>query len=351
MTDYNPIPELSSLTIDKSSEATPSNEVVSVVNKSSEILKIAKKVLKEYTRQHNIGNVYEIYTILSLLRKMGLSDDNIDEIKPTLELIEKQGKGNIRTLLLIPIIKKMPLQNELWFDAHKIIDMMCLTQDDDTGGTGDIILITEDKKQLSISIRGGSMPRNNILNKVVNPSCSNYGCLEEDVESIKAIEKESLIKYKKKNGDDKSKWPKREKKCSIKIGASQEVSKLYEKRFDTYDVETKRKFMNPIHHINKKPADYICLVNIKFTSCGYFRIGQCKINKDTWIPRIQTNSVFISVFDKDILVSRTQVKHNNGIDSSMRKWNVNLVVSNLYDVTKLDKNLFNGPQPSRDSPN
>uniref|UniRef100_A0A6C0II05 Uncharacterized protein n=1 Tax=viral metagenome TaxID=1070528 RepID=A0A6C0II05_9ZZZZ len=351
MSDDNRIPELGSLTIDESSEATPSNEVVSVVHESSEILKIAKKTLSSYTKQENTGNVYEMYVILSLLRKMGLTDINIDELKPTLEIIEKQGKGNIRTLSLIPIIKKMPLQNELWFDGHNIIDMMCLTQEDDIGGTGDIMLITKDKKELSISIREGTIPRSDILNKVVNPSCSNYGCSKEDVESIKAIEKESLIEYKKKHGDDKSRWPKRENKCSIKIGACMKVVELYEKRFDTYEPETKRTIMNDIHHIHKKPADYICLVNKKFTSSGYFRIGDCKINKDTWIPIIKTNSVFIRIFDKDTLVSNTQVKHNNGINSSMRKWNVNLVVSNLYDVTKLGKNLFNAPQPSTDSPN
>jgi len=323
-----------------------------VPDESFEILKIAKKVLLPYTEQKNIGNVYEIYVILSLLRKMGLTDINIDELKPTLELIEKQGKGNLKTLSLIPIIKKMPLQNELWFDGHNIIDMMCLTQEDDIGGTGDIMLITKDKKELSISIREGTIPRSDILKKVVNPSCSNYGCSKEDVESIRAIEKESLIEYKKKHGDDKSRWPKRENKCSIKIAASMKVVELYEKRFNTYDQETKRTIMNHIHHIHKKPADYICLVNKKFTSAGYFRIvGDCKINKDTWIPIIKTNSVFIRIFDRDTLVSSTQVKHNNGINSSMRKWNVELVVSNLYDVTKLGKNLFNAQPLSTDSPN
>ena len=351
MSSDNPIPELGSLTISKSSEATPSNEVVPVVNESSEILKIAKKVLTPYTEQQNTGNVYEIYTILSLLRKMGLTDTNIDELKSMLEVIEARGAGNKGVLQFIPIIKKMPLQNELWFDGHKIINMVCLTQEDNIGGTGDIMLNTEDGKELSISIREGAIPKNNILNKVVNPSCSKYGCSIEDVNSIKAIEKESLIEYKKKHGDDKSKWPKRENKCPVKIGACMKAVELYTKRFDTYEGETKRKIMNDIHHINEKPAHYICLVNKKFTSCGYFRIGNCKINKDTWVPRIQTNSVFISVFDKDNLVSRTQVKHNYGIESSMRKWNVSLVVSNLYDITKLGKNLFNAPQPSTDSPN
>ena len=315
------------------------------------IMEIAKKVLLPYTKQKNTGNVYEIYVILSLLRKMGLTDINIDELKPTLEVIEKKGKGNIRTLSLISNIKKMPLQNELWFDGNKIINIICLTQDDNIGGTGDIMLISEDKKELSISIREGTIPKDNILKKVVNPSCLKIGCTEEDVESYKDIEKESLIEYEKKHGNDKSNWPKREKKCPIKIGACMKVVELYPKTFHTYKEETKRKIMNDIHHIHKKPADYICLVNKKFTSSGYFRIGNCKINKDTWVPRIQTNSVFIRIFDKDTLVSSTQVKQNNGINSSMRKWNVTLIVSNLYDVTKLDKNLFNAPQPSTDSPN
>ena len=303
------------------------------------ILEIAQKVLNPYTKNKNTGNVYEIYTILSLLRKMGLSDTNVNELKSLLEIIEGLGKGNIRTLSLIPILKKIPMQEELWFDGNHIINIKNVTQDDTTGGTGDIILITYDKKELSISIREGSMPRNNILNKVVNPSCSKYGCSKENEKSIKEIEKESLNEYTTKYGSDKDKWPKREK-SPIMISACNKVVDIYVKQFDMYEAEEKRNIMNSIHYINDKPADYICLVNKKFTSATYLRIGNCKINKDTWIPFIKTNSVFISIFDKELLVSRTQVKFNNGIGTSMRKWNVSLVLSNLYEITKLDKNAF-----------
>jgi hypothetical protein len=304
------------------------------------VLDIAQKVLKPYTTNKNTGNVYEIYTILSILRKMGLTNENIDILKPLLESIEALGKGNCKTITLIPIIKEILIQKEFWFDGNHIIDIKNVTQDDNDGGTGDIILISNNKKELSISIREGSMPRSNILNKVVNPSCSKYGCSKDDEQSIKDIEKESLKEYIEKYGSDKDKWPKRGK-TTIAVDACKKVVDIYEKRFDTYKEEEKRKLMNSIHHINEKPADYLCLVNKKFRSSTYLHIGDCKINKDTWIPFIKKNSVFISVFDKDILVSRTQVKFNNGIGTSMRKWNVNLVLSNLYEITKLNKESFN----------
>lgn len=306
------------------------------------ILEIAQKVLKPYTTNKNTGNVYEIYTILSILRKMGLTNENIDDLKPLLESIEALGKGNCKTLSLIPKIKEVLIQQEFWFDGNEIVDIKNVTQDDNYGGTGDIILNTKSKKELSISIREGSMPRNNILKKVVNPSCSKYGCSKDDEKSIKDIEKESLKEYTEKYGIDKNKWPKRGK-STIAIDACKKVVNIYEKRFNTYEQEEKRNIMNSIHHINEKPADYLCLVNKKFTSITFLRIGNCKIIKDTWIPIIRTNSVFINVFDKDILVSQTQVKFNNGIGTSMRKWNVNLVLSNIYEITQLDKTHFNKP--------
>ena len=86
---------------------------------------------------------------------------------------------------------------------------------------------------------------------------------------------------------------------------------------------------------SSKPADYYAFVNKKTWKIRFFKIGDCPINKDTWNPTIKINSVFIETYNESKMISKTQIKFNNGVGTSMRKWNLVADLSYLFSIKHL----------------
>jgi len=280
------------------------------------IIDIARRVLTPYVKNHNSGNAYEIWTSLVFLRRMGMTNKNFDELNEFFTEIEhadiKPSKnGNKGTLTAVERIKKIPVGKGLVFDDMKIVDLKNATQDDEEG-TGDLILICENNDMLKISIAEGAASKVTAVKKcLTNAAATRMGCTEQDIEQIKALEKGSSKDDKnaelvKKYGEDQSTWPKRPKT----------------------DVAKKP-------WICSKPADYYAFVNKKTWKIRFFKIGDCPINKDTWNPTIKINSVFIETYNESKMISKTQIKFNNGVGTSMRKWNLVADLNYLFGIKHL----------------
>ena len=310
----------------------------------SHILDIARSVLKPYVKNHNSGNQYEIWLILALLREMGMTTKNFDELHELFTEIEhadvKPSKnGNKGTLTAVERIKKAPVGKGLVFDGMKIVNMKNATQDDEEG-TGDLILISDKNNTLKISVAEGAASKVTAVKKcLTNAAATRMGCTEEDIEEMMALEKGSSKDDKnaelvKKYGEDQSAWPKRPK-TDVAKKPCMDTAKLYETRFNSLSVERRREIMNDVHWICTKPADYYAFVNKKTWKIRTFKIGDCPIKKDAWNPTIKINSVFIETYNESKMISKTQIKFNNGVGTSMRKWNLVADLNYLFDIKHL----------------
>jgi hypothetical protein len=305
--------------------------------KMSTIQEIARNGLKPYRTNANSGNLYEIWMILIILRKMGLTNEDLDTLSPLFMEIEAAGRFNKGTLLRVENLRKEPVGNGFNFFDQKIVQLKNATQDD-SEGTGDLILITDKDEEIKISITEGPASNpNNVSKCLTNAGARRFGCTDEDIKAIKLLENsvskadkdaEMILKF----GEDKTKW-KKKAKTDTAIKPCAEVAKLYETRFNSLSAEEKRRIMNDVHWLCKKPADYVAFVNKKNWQIRFFKVkDNCPINKDTWNPTIKISSVFIETYHEQKLISKTQVKFNNGVGTSMRKWTLVANLNYLFNI-------------------
>lgn len=307
----------------------------------SNLQEIARNALNSYRTNANSGNLYEIWLLLIILRKMGLTNEDLDSLSYVFTEIEEAGRFNKGTLLRVKNLRKEPVGNGFNFLGQKIIQLKNATQDD-SEGTGDLILITDKDTEIKISITEGSASKpNNVSKCLTNAGAPRFGCTKEDIDAIKILET-SVTKADKdaemilKFGEDKTKW-KKKAKTDTAIKPCAEAAKLYEARFNALSTEEKRRIMNDVHWLCKKPADYVAFVNKKNWQIRFFKVkDNCPINKDTWNPTIKISSVFIETYNGEKQISKTQVKFNNGIGTSMRKWNLVADLNYLFNIEHVE---------------
>jgi hypothetical protein len=312
----------------------------------SNLQEITGSALKPYRKNANSGNLYEIWMILIILRKMGLTDEDLDTLSPLFIEIDGAGRFNKGTLIRVENLRNEPVGNGFNFLGQKIVKLKNATQDD-SEGTGDLILITDTDEEIKISITEGAASKpNNVSKCLTNAGAPRFGCTDEDIKAIKLLENsvskadkdaEMIIKF----GEDKTKW-KKKAKTDTAITPCVEVAKLYETRFNSLSSEDKRRIMNDVHWLCKKPADYIAFVNKKNWQIRFFKVkDNCAINKDTWNPTIKISSVFIETYHEEKQISKTQVKFNNGVGTSMRKWNLVADLNYLFNIEYIPALDFN----------
>jgi hypothetical protein len=298
-------------------------------------LKVASKILAPYARQRNSGNGYEIWCILTLLRKAGLTNTDLDVLAPELAAI--QAAGNKQTLEQVSRIRSIPLTPGLIFDGHPIVDMENATQDD-TVGTGDLILVTDGGQRLSISITEGAAAKLATLKKCIsNTGAGRMGCSPAEIDRMKEVEKAMGAAYKAEMtarfGPNEAAWPARTKTAAA-IDPCKDVANRYCEQFAAFSDEQKRTIMNDVHWISRKPADYYAFVHKTKGTIKFFRVNPSScINPATWTPRVKANGVFIETYNGDTLVSKTQVKPNYGAGTSIRKWNLVMNLTDNFGLT------------------
>ena len=313
--------------------------------KHTKVFEMARSVLMPYTRNCNTGNQYEIYVILQLLRKMGMTDELMVSLKPIHNEIKVKNEkiANIIESIWKQTLK-VPVCSELMYDGHNIIGMKNITQSDDVGKTGDITLLTDKNTELSISITEGDTNKKtgDIHKCLTNPAAKRLGATNEDIEKCKKIATEGVVEYKlektEKYGKDESKWPERQR-SDIAIKVATRVAIHTADRFNSLSLEQRQaKFRDllRIDDLSKTPADYIVLVGKKCESAKHFKFVSPLI--DICSPEITASGVFLIVKNKDIELGRIQVKFNNGIyhkgqtSSIVSSWNFVAYLNKIFQI-------------------
>jgi len=301
-------------------------------------------VLSPYTKNKNTGNVYEIATALSLLRSMGLTNAELDEHAALLEEIavhNARKTGAIRDLYAS--IRIQPVGTGLVFDGKPIVDIVCVTQDDGAGRTGDFLLQTAAGESLSLSVCEGKPKKGGIIEKCIsNPTATRYGCTVEDLAAFDAIQARAVVAYKaemavKCGTTDETAWRSRVKTTAA-VNACTEVATAVATRFAGLSREAQLACVADLLRIEdgKKPADYLAFVDGKTLIPRFYRFEAPAVE---WAPTIRAKGIDLLIENGGKIIASTQVKFNNGVyhkgvESSIRtSWNATCCLSGLFTMT------------------
>lgn len=305
--------------------------------------------LSPFGRNKNTGNLYEITVALTLLRHMGLSNDELDADNALLEAVAVHNdKKTTELRTLFDTIRTKPVGERLVFDGKRIVRIECITQDDSIGRTGDLLLHAENGEVVSLSICEGKPARDGIISKCLsNPSAKRFGCITEDYELFDTIQKQAVVDYKaymiEKYGAAESAWPSRVK-TEIAIKACSEVARVVEARFASFaDIKKQKEIIHDILRIEDghKPADYLVLVDKKTHVLRFYRFDTPP-SAPEWEPRLVSKGINLIVENAGKEIGSIQVKFNNGIYHKGKtsgihgSWNATFRLSDLFTMVAVN---------------
>ena len=160
----------------------------------TEMTSLATNVLSPYTKNANTGNCYEIFFALDFLRRMGLTDADLDSMAGLFTTIKAVNHLTAEKIdLSITTVRARPVGAGYSIGGHKVVALRNVTQDDGDGGTGDIVLCLADSTELSVSIFAGRKKRDGTIEKCLsNPTCARYGCTDADKERFKEVASQAV---------------------------------------------------------------------------------------------------------------------------------------------------------------
>lgn len=304
-----------------------------------DLLAIATAFLEPYTRNANTGNCYEIFVGLNFLRYMGL--DSLTTLEP---LFAKIKTCNTPSKIDAAIAASCPTGTGLVVRGKKVVNLRNVTQDDGDGGTGDIVLVFENASELSVSVCAGKVKRDGSVDKCLsNPTCSRYGCTEEDILKFKQIGTDAVPIYKaemtKTYGEAEAAWARKPSQAAVKACSS--VAIMAADRFNDFDTSEKSTRMSDLLYIGDvaKPADILCVVDDKFKKYTLFNIGPSKIALVN--PTLKAEGIWLKMMIDGKEVGKTQVKFNNGVyhkgktSSICSSWNATCHMDKVFTLTRL----------------
>jgi hypothetical protein len=317
-------------------------EPVTLVNKVEE-------VLRPYTLNQNTGNIYEIVVILNLYRQMGLTLEDLERLTPLFNAIKRTFKDFSEDLKLnkaIEMIKRLPIVSGTTtvIDGHTIVGLKNVTQSDNLGKTGDILLITDTGQELSVSICGGKVKRGGKVHKcLTNPTASRLKVPKKEIERFKQRGLTAVDEYKAfmttKYGADESGWKSREKTI-VAVNACKDVALWTAEIFERLDIEEKIgvfKDLLRIDSISDIPADYLICVHDEKLTLNMFKFNTPLFS--SWNPTIIPDGIYLKLYNEDSEIGKIQIKFNNGVyhkgktSSLTSSWNF---TARLTDVFRLE---------------
>jgi len=315
----------------------------------STMLSIAQKVLAPFARQHNVGNCYEFYTALQVLRVMGLSDADHGALKPLVgEIAAMNSRSAEKFTATYERLLTKPAGAGAAVGGVRVVDMRNVTQDDGDGGTGDLMLVLANGAEKSISVCEGKKKRDGSIEKCLsNPTCRRFGCDDSDVQQFKQIEAAAVVAYKAemlaKYGADEAAWPSR-KPTKAACDATSAVAAATCAKFMGFSEVRKAEVMKDLLRVSveagSKPADLLCVVNDKCTAHLLFEIRGLAAGC-VWTPRLVVEDYWLNMYLGDAYIGRTQVKFNNGVyhkgktSSLTSSWNATAVMNKVFDLAPI----------------
>jgi hypothetical protein len=309
----------------------------------SSMTALFQAVLRPFAKNANTGNLYEIVVALGLLRRMGLTDADLDANADLCSAIAAYNSTKSEKITnAFTAIRSVPVGCGHVFDGRRIVGLKNVTQDYGEGRTGDLMLITECGKSQSVSIEAGKAKRSGVIEKCLsNPSAYRYGCTPEDISAIKVIGAATIEPYKaemtSKYGADESAWAR--KPSTAAMDACSRVASFTASRFASLSSKAQTAIFNDLLRIEggSKPADYLALVHPDKLTVGYYEYSTCRIS--SWSPRIVAEGIYLSLYaNVDHKIGSTQVKFNNGVwhkgktSSLYSSWNATFNLTDLFTM-------------------
>ena len=308
----------------------------------SSLSALAKTVLAPYAKNGNTGNCYEIFFALDVLRSMGLMDADLDGLAGLLGQIKA---ANQRTADKIDValaqIRSRATGAGCVVAGQTVVGLRNVTQDDNDGGTGDIVLCLASGRELAVSIFAGKVKRDGAIEKCLsNPTCSRYGCTEDDLVAFKGIAAAAVPAYKKemtdKYGADEAAWNRKPSSAAVK--ACSAVAAATAARFNALPAaERVARFQDLTRCSNGgKPADMLCVVNPNCKKYALFNIIKSNIDGGAVSVRADQFWLYMTVNGQE--VGKTQVKFNNGVyhkgktSSIISSWNASCYMNKVFTL-------------------
>lgn len=307
------------------------------------LLAIATDVLKPYTKNSNTGNCYEVFVLLKLLRIMGLSDTDFDALEPLFDSIcacNTKPTSKAKLTAAIQAARKCNVGTGLRYKNDVVIGLRNVTQDDTDGCTADIILCLASGTQVGLSIFQGAVKKNKTVEKcLTNPSFHRFGCTTEDGQQIDSLASCAVKEYNQEMtercGPEKAAWKRKKSKAAIQ--ACTKTACLTANRFNSLSHEDKEKTMRNLLRVenDSKPADCLCVVDDKFRFFTLFDILDCTLTECQSI-QLRADGIYLVMEVNGKPISKTQVKFNNGIESSLKSsWNFTCYMDKVFTLNKI----------------
>jgi hypothetical protein len=312
---------------------------IRVVRRCRAIAVIAAEVLEPFATNQNTGNRYEMAVAFHVLRQMGLTDADLDGLEGLLDRI--RALNDLGSLM--SVVRTWPVGTGFTVDGVRIVDLVNVTQSDGLGKTGDLLLVTADKRRLSLSVCGGTAKRSGTVSKcLTNPTAKRFGCTAADVARFNERAAAAVTAYKAefvaKYGADESVWPTRVATAAA-TDACTDVAAWTAERFAGLESDLQMRIVRDLLRIDDAsvlPADYLAVVDIKTFKCAFYKFGAPQFA--VWAPSVRAEGIWLKIYNQESEIGKVQVKFNNGVyhhgktSSIHTSWNVTF---NLTDVFRL----------------
>ena len=312
----------------------------------SSLLSLASRVMTPFSTNGNTGNCYELFTYLEDLRKMGLTNSDLDSLSPLFDKIlttNTKSKADQKIKHGLDLIKTTPVGNGLFIKGKKVISMKNVTQDDSYGDTADKIYVLEDHSELGESIFGKTTRSDldSLTKCISNPTCKRFGCGPSEIEKFHAIAAEAVTAFKAEMtglyGTDEIKWPSRVKSKAA-VEAQSAVAKITADLFNSLPESERCERMEGLlkYKAAALPADILRVVDTSCSSSTAYFLVQKDVAKST--PTLKAEGVFLRMFLDATEIGSTQVKFNNGVyhngktSSICSSWNATAYLTKIFTL-------------------
>jgi hypothetical protein len=273
----------------------------------SSLYPIAHRVLHPFTKNANTGNAYEIITYLEDLRRMGLTDADLEALAPLLDDIcrtnHKSGAAE-KIRAAATRVRDSPPGAGLTLHGKRVIDLLNVSQDDEHGDTADKIFVLEDRTEWGESIVGcyqnsHAQTLQSIKKCISNPTAKRLGCTQEDIALFQRIGREAIEPHCEEMralyGPDQAAWPSRIK-TRASLAAQQQVAALTARRFQSLSDEEKCARIDDLLKTKpgRLPAHLLRIVDKDGTCSHSYELAPKDLLREK--PRMVADGVFLRMY-------------------------------------------------------
>ncbi|NDB83034.1 MAG: hypothetical protein EB127_09895 [Alphaproteobacteria bacterium] len=278
-------------------------------------------------KKGNVGLIYEIVALFNSLRKMGLTNDNLDKLSLTINsLYEKMDKKNSEKLRnWFVSLRNKPVGSGLYIDGKRVVNIRNTTQTGDDTGIDDLIYILDDGSGVRLSVHCGSVHKDGTIKKCVsNPTSKRFGTtleMRKQFDQIAKDAKQPYIEEMTAKHSDMSTWKNiprgsADRKTKASEKACSEVAKLTVDNFLTLPQNKQDECIKDIMRITsgKPPCNYSIIVSEDLNSIRLFKVPRVKIDTSKSKISLSASGIYIEFVGSDNkVIGKTQVKFNDGV--------------------------------------